>query len=219
MLSQEPYIKIKGVGRVKRTPDTIVLSLDIEEKDVCYSNAVEGAAKQLKVMQENLATVGFQKDELKTTDFTISPDYENVRDENGDYVRQFYGYKVNQELKLTFPLEMERLNKVMSVLAMCVVNPEVRIGFAISDENGIKKELLKSATQDALEKANILCEASNVKLGKLLSIDYSWREISFETEDKYEVFEAQGAEFDIQPDDIKISDTVEFIWEIKQVKF
>lgn len=216
MLSQEPYIKIKGVGRVKRTPDTIVLSLDIEEKDVCYSNAVEGAAKQLKVMQENLATVGFQKDELKTVDFTISPDYEDVRNENGDYVRQFYGYKVNQELKLTFPLEMERLNKVMSVLVMCVVNPEVRIGFAISDENGIKKELLRSATQDALEKANILCEASNVKLGKLLSIDYSWKEISFETEDKYEVFEAHGAEFDMQPDDIKISDTVEFNWEIIQ---
>ncbi len=216
MTSQEPYIQIKGIGRVKRTPDTIVLFLDIEEKDVCYSEAVEGAARQLRVMQGNLAAVGFEKEDLKTTNFTIGPDYEDIRGENGNYVRQFYGYKVNQELKLTFPLDMERLSKVMGVLAMCVVNPEVRIGFKISDESGIKKELLRSATQDALDKANILCEASNVKLGKLLSIDYSWKEISFDTGVKCDMIEAHGAGFDMQPDDIKISDTVEFVWEIKQ---
>ena len=216
MISKEPYIQIKGVGRVERTPDTIELFLDIEEKDACYSDAVEGAAKQLKVMQGNLAAVGFQKEDLKTTDFTIDPDYKDVRGENGNYVRQFYGYKVNQGLKLTFPLDMEKLNKVMGVLAMCVVNPQVRIGFKTSDEDGVKKELLRSATQDALEKAYILCEASNVKLGKLLSIDYSWREISFETGVKCSAFEAHGAEFDMQPDDISISDTVEFVWEIIQ---
>ena len=215
MISQEPYIKIKGVGRIKRTPDTIVLSLDIEEKDACYSNAVEGAAKQLRIMQGNLAAVGFKKQDLKTNDFTINPDYEDLRDENGNYTRHFLGYKVNQSLSLSFPLDMETLNKVMSVLAMCVVNPEVRIGFTIADEDGIKKELLKSATQDAIEKANILCEASNVKLGRLLSIDYSWKELCFESTEKYEVFEAHSAEFDMQPDDIKISDTVEFIWELK----
>jgi len=215
MISQEPYIKIKGVGRIKRAPDTIVLSLDIEEKDACYSDAVEGAAKQLRIMQGNLATVGFKKQDLKTNDFTINPDYEDFRDENGNYTRHFLGYKVNQSLSLSFPLDMETLNKVMSVLAMCVVNPEVRIGFTISDEDGIKKELLKSATQDAIEKANILCEASNVKLGRLLSIDYSWKELCFESTEKYEVFEAHSAEFDMQPDDIKISDTVEFIWELK----
>ena len=215
MISQDPYIKIKGVGRIKRTPDTIVLSLDIEEKDACYSDAVEGAAKQLRIMQGNLATVGFKKQDLKTNDFTINPDYEDFRDENGNYTRHFLGYKVNQSLSLSFPLDMETLNKVMSVLAMCVVNPEVRIGFTISDEDGIKKELLKSATQDAIEKANILCEASNVKLGRLLSIDYSWKELCFESTEKYEVFEAHSAEFDMQPDDIKISDTVEFIWELK----
>ena len=215
MISQEPYIKIKGVGRIKRAPDTIVLSLDIEEKDACYSDAVEGAAKQLRIMQGNLATVGFKKQDLKTNDFTINPDYEDFRDENGNYTRHFLGYKVNQELSLSFPLDMEMLSKVMSVLAMCVVNPEVHIGFTISDEDGIKKELLKSATQDAIEKANILCEASNVKLGRLLSIDYSWKELCFESTEKYEVFEAHSAEFDMQPDDIKISDTVEFIWELK----
>ena len=215
MISQDPYIKIKGVGRIKRAPDTIVLSLDIEEKDACYSDAVEGAAKQLRIMQGNLATVGFKKQDLKTNDFTINPDYEDFRDENGNYTRHFLGYKVNQSLSLSFPLDMETLNKVMSVLAMCVVNPEVHIGFTISDEDGIKKELLKSATQDAIEKANILCEASNVKLGRLLSIDYSWKELCFESTEKYEVFEAHSAEFDMQPDDIKISDTVEFIWELK----
>jgi len=71
---------------------------------------VEGAAKQLRIMQGNLAAVGFKKQDLKTNDFTINPDYEDFRDENGNYTRHFLGYKVNQSLSLSFPLDMETLS-------------------------------------------------------------------------------------------------------------
>ncbi|WP_371261838.1 SIMPL domain-containing protein [Selenomonas ruminantium] len=102
---------------------------------------------------------------------------------------------------------------------MCLADPDVRIGFALSDIDGAKKEILEKATKDALEKANILCNAANVKLGQLLSIDYSWDEISFEAHDKFRMSDlsigGEEASFDFEPDDIKASDTVEFTWEIK----
>lgn len=214
MITKEPHIQVKGIGRIKRTPDTIVISICLEAKSPSYSVAVEDAAKQMRRIQGNIASLGFKKEDLKTKDFAINPDFRDVR-EDGEYLRHFLGYKVTQSLSLSFPIDMEMLNKVISVLAMSIVNPEVRISFIIADEDGAKKEILEKATQDAFEKASILCKASNVKLGRLLSIDYSWKEVCFESDDEYRVFEAGSADFDIQPDDIKISDTVEFTWEIK----
>ncbi|SFB10328.1 SIMPL domain-containing protein [Selenomonas ruminantium] len=216
MINQEPYIQVKGVGRVKRTPDTIEVSLYIKAKDPSYSEAVENAAKQVQLIQSNITSLGFKKEDLKTRNFDIDQDYEDTRTKDGDYIRHFLGYKVTQSLSLSFPFDMKKLDGVISVLAMSIVNPEVNIGFKISDEDGVKKEILEKATKDAFEKANILCKASNVKLGKLLSIDYSWSEVCFESDDKFTACEAGSANFDMQPDDIRISDTVAFTWELRQ---
>ena len=106
----------------------------------------------------------FNIEDLKTRDFGIDFDYEDTRSKNGDYIRHFLGYKVRQSLSLSFPFDMKKLDGVIAVLAMSIVNPEVHIGFKISDEDSAKKEILEKATQDAFEKASILCKASNVKL-------------------------------------------------------
>lgn len=50
--------------------------------------------------------------------------------------------------------------------------------FYCLDPSAVNKELLKSATVNAREKAEILCEASGVKLGELLTIDYNWGELN-----------------------------------------
>ena len=55
-----------------------------------------------------------------------------------------------------------------------LLHPELSIVFTVKDPSAVNKELLKSATANAREKAEILCEASGVELGKLLIIDYNW---------------------------------------------
>ena len=80
---------------------------------------------------------------------------------------------------------------------------------------------MKSAAKNAKEKAKILCSASNVKLGDLVSIDYNWGEIDVYSNTDYKV-EAKClmnsgdrlSNIDIQPDDISVSDTATFVWEI-----
>ena len=58
-----------------------------------------------------------------------------------------------------------------------------------------------------------------MKLGQLLSIDYSWDEISFEAHDKFKMSDlsigCEETNFDFEPDDIKAIDTVDFTWKIK----
>ena len=84
-----------------------------------------------------------------------------------------------------------------------------------------KKELLSSAARNAREKAEILCEASNAKLGALLTINYDWKEVNIFSGTDYkfdkcsfEVCEEAEPSIDINPENIESRDTATFIWEI-----
>ena len=67
-----------------------------------------------------------------------------------------------------------------------------------------------------------MCEASGVELGQLLTIDYNWGELSivshtdYMLEEKCMAMPVGGlADMNIEPDDIDVSDTATFVWEIK----
>ena len=81
----------------------------------------------------------------------------------------------------------------------------------------MKNEMLQNAAQNAMSQAKALCEATNINLGSLLSIDYFWSEISFNSRTNYlmeDSYQYQDS-LDIEAEDIDIQDTVTFIWELE----
>lgn len=83
----------------------------------------------------------------------------------------------------------------------------------------MSKELLKSAAENAKQKAEILCAASGAKLGDLVTIDYNWGELNIYSPTRYEMTNRCLAEtstsIDIEPSNIDVSDTVTFVWELQ----
>ena len=87
----------------------------------------------------------------------------------------------------------------------------------------VSEELLNSATENARAKAEILCKASGNALGQLLNIDYNWGELNVYSRTSYEVEDciqplmamSKCAAPEIEPDDIDVSDTGAFTWEIQ----
>ena len=85
------------------------------------------------------------------------------------------------------------------------------------------QSLLASAAANAREKAQVLCRASGVELGKLIRIDYSWDELNLVSPTRYELADcamplmAAGKRCapEIQPDDIDLHDTAAFVWELE----
>lgn len=105
----------------------------------------------------------------------------------------------------------------------CLAHPQLSITFTVKDSTAINEEMLRSATANAKRKAEILCDASGMELGALLSIDYNWGELNVYSNTRYDMEEeclaapmmAKCAEIDMEPDDIDVSDTATFVWEIK----
>lgn len=213
-------ITVKGVGTASTKPDLIVIALDITEKAREYINSVNGANARIEKLKSAITAVGFKKEDLKTLSFNARTDYENYRDEDGSYKQRFAGYACEYHLKLSMDFDNKRLSETLSAIANSGANAEQSIAFTVKHPEKISAELLKAATENAREKAEILCAASGVKLGELINIDYNWGNVTIHSPSVYSkqlraadaVPLAAMPEF--EPEDIRSSDTATFIWEI-----
>lgn len=215
-------ITVKGVGTASTPPDLTVISLSIVEKAREYVDSVNGANERIEKLQAAISTVGFAKDDLKTLSFNARTNYENYRDKDGTYKQRFAGYACEYRLKLSMDFDNKRLSETLAAIADSGANAEQSIAFTVKEPEKVSARLLKAATENAREKAEVLCAASGVALGELINIEYNWGEISIHSASVYSE-QLRGMDFaapaaampEFEPDDIESTDTATFVWEIK----
>lgn len=196
--------------------------MKLEAKAKEYNKAMEMAAKQLEQLNTSLTAIGFEEESVKTTKLNVDTDYDSYKDKLGNYQRIFSGFVCRHNLKLAFDFDMKRLPQALAAIASCLAHPELSIALTVKDPTAVNDELLWEATINAKKKAKLLCEASGVTQGQLLTIDYNWDERNIYSDTKYDLAEdcireavmPYGASIDIEPDDINVRDTATFVWEI-----
>lgn len=216
-------ITVKGAGSIRVKPDHIKISMELFNTNKTYDIAMSEAAKRIEKIEQAVSRLGFKKDDLKTVSFNVSAEYENVRDENGNYHRQFGGYNCRYRLNLSFGFDNKTLSDVIAAIAESSAEPELSIEFTVKDPQAVNDKLLADAARNARHKAEVLCAAANCELKALLNVDYNWGEINLVSRTNYSVNECIGAfatrakavPADITPEDITASDTVTFVWEIE----
>ena len=213
-------ITVKGIGSVSVKPDYITLSLSVQTIHKEHDKAMKEADRRVNLLEKAAKSLGFEEGSLKTLQFNVKTEYKYVSDRK----RVFEGYQCLYRLKLSFDFDQKRLSDVLSAMANSGANPELNISFTVKHPEQIRAELLASAAENAREKAEILCRASGVELGQLITIDYNWAELNFISNTSYYNEErARGIvpptggalSVKMQPDDIKLKDSAAFVWEIK----
>lgn len=218
----ERTIKVTGKGNISVRPDTTRMRITLSEVFSSYEKTVEESAKKKKGLTKGLGKLGFDKSELKTLDFRINPEYESYQ-EKGVWNRRLTGYRYTHSMKLEFPIDNEMLGRVFSTLAKSPGAPEFQVQYTIADPVPVKNELLAKAVDDAGKKAAIIAGAAGVTLKDIVTLDYSWGEVELVSrmydygvvngEEEYDS-ECEKIELDVEPDDIRTSDTVTVVWEI-----
>ena len=216
----ERLITVKGIGNINIKPDLIIINRELVSHKYDYEETMKLATDSVSKLEKAIEEAGFNKKELKTTRFNIRTSYKSYYDENKNYKNKFDGYICEQGLKLQFDLDMQVLSKVLTAITKSGVEPRLNIRFSVKDKEKVNEELLINATENARRRAEVLAKASKVNLGKLLTINYNWSEVgiysktTYEMENKSLVMEEAYAP-NIEPDDIELSDTATFVWEIK----
>lgn len=212
-------ITVKGRGSVSAPPDWIKIIMNLEAMDMDYHETMDMAAEQLKELRSCLLEYGFKKQDIRTTSFNIDTSYESIKDSRGNCKRIFKGYVCSQTLHIGFEADNKKLGIILSALSQCKARPEFSVKYQIKNQKSLKEEMLKKAVLDAKEKSKAIAEAAGIEIGSIIRIDYDWSEIRFQREEfdylREVPFKSSIASIDIQPDDIKSSDTVSIVWEIK----
>jgi len=216
----ERTIKVTGKANLLVPADTTKIVLDLEGKASSYEETIKLSAKVLNNMKEELEKIGFDKKDIKSTNYHIDIHYESYKDIDGNYKRKQYGYEYEQTIKFTFLNDNKLLAKVLSTLANLVSAPSIHIYYIASNTEEVKNKLLEEAIIDATNKAKVIANASNVKLGDLVNVDYSYQEVEFVSRmclDASSCMDSTSSDYemDISPDDISCSDHVTILYEIR----
>ena len=216
-------IKVTGKSKVQASPDCTRISITISDTLTEYDNCLAKSVNDMNVIVECIKEFGFERKELKTSNFEINRKTEGYRDKHNDWQYRFIGYEYRENLNFTFKNDNKRLGKILYALAHLSIIPQINVSYFCSDVEAVKNQLLELAIKDAKKKAELLTGASGVKLCEILDIDYSWISVSFES-DEMRFCQPMALEdscagsaynVDIEPDDISASDNVRITFRIE----
>ncbi len=219
-MSKKRTITVTGTGKVSVKPDTVEIGLSLSGRSADYDQAVSEAAERIEALQRALEKEGFPKDALRTGSFNVSSEYDNIH-ENGVYRRVFKGYVCSYGLNLRFPLTTERLSAALSAIGESGAKPETNLSFTVKDPEAVRDQVLADAAGKAKRSAEALCRAAGGSLGELIRVEYVRDQVAFHSPTRYMMTDAAapmmkcaGAMEEAAPEDVDVSDSVMFTWEL-----
>ncbi|MDP1675510.1 MAG: SIMPL domain-containing protein [Bacteroidota bacterium] len=209
-------LEVKGVGTYKALPDIGVLTIEATIVSPKFADAVKTLNSKTEQLIAQLQTVGFKKDEIKTTDFSVS---KNMVWENNVNIDK--GYIAQQNISVEFPNSNEKIGTIISSF----MNSENEVRFAFhftlsgKKEILVKNELLRLTVNDAQSRADVIVAASKQKLGKIKYISYgiTQEQIPFRKNtlsvSEMAITSQRSSGFDVK--EMTFTDEVTIVWELK----
>ena len=211
-MKEKRTIRVQGRAVVSGERDLVILRFSLNSKAMSYGASLENMYKRVEMLRQELESVGVDRTELKTSNLSVSPDFERVKDK---YV--FSGYVASQNMKLELPMDRQHLNQVLDRVTDSKSGAQLSISFGLKDESALRQRALEEAVANARKNAETLAKAAGVKLGNLLQVDYGWSEVYFRSEESSGLVianrEARDAP-DIEPEGARLEDSVTTIWEM-----
>ena len=94
----DPYIRVTGTGLLRLKPDLCRITLNLRGLEKAYADCLSRASRDSAALGEAIAALGFRREDLKTTDFSVDTEYESIQEE-GRWRQEFNGYRYAQALK------------------------------------------------------------------------------------------------------------------------
>ena len=209
-------LKVQGKGEVSITPDICIFSMLVSEKNKDYAECHQALNIQVDQLRSGLISIGVEPTLIKTSDYSISQ-VSTYSKHHEKHVPD--GYRGQHRLTLQIPIDKDRMNNVFAFLAKGSSDPSISISFGVSDNEAVRKNLLRNSVAVAKVNAETIAEAAGISLGSIISIEYGWNEVRLYNELDYEasscLSEPLACAPDIEPNELNASDTVTIVYEIQ----
>lgn len=206
-------IVVSGHAQVTSAPDAIELTLKVVAHHTTYPGALkamEAKMKQLRQVMMNVVTLR----PMVTHHFNVEEHWHNRFD---DEKRQFQGYNANHTVKVTLPVDMHLLGRVLADIGRTDIKASVQTAFKVLDPTSMRHQARQQALRVAQESAMHIAQQMGMRLTTVRRIDYNTPTAatpnSLQADFTYAgpAFE-DSVDIDLMPDNVSVKDEVSVVW-------
>lgn len=160
----ETKIEVSGSGEVRVSADTAVVSLGVNARDQDVLKAQQQVNETIAAIRAALIAQGIREEYINTDFINIYPlyDYSGVQE-------QLTAYNASSTLAIQVT-DPANVGAVIDAAFAAGANTLNGITFSAADTSEAEAEAMKKAVADAKQKAEILAEASGLKITGIESI-------------------------------------------------
>jgi hypothetical protein len=151
-------ITVTGTGEVLIPADTAVVSLGVSATDREVLKAQRRANETIAAIREALIKAGVKEEDINTDYINIYASYDY-----SEGTEQMKGYNANSTLAIRVT-DIEAVGEVIDIAFEAGANTLNGINFSASDTTEAEAKAMKKAVENAKDKAEVLAEASGLKI-------------------------------------------------------
>ena len=170
IFGQEPKsgeIEVLGVGKLTANADLATLIISVSAASEDRGSVVKELNDKSEVIRKDLIDYGFKHDQITLTNFEVEDNHQYA--EPPTERKRFEGHRL---FKVKFKFDYDFNVKVTDKLATHSFKPYFKFEFELSEEKkeSVRKILIEKALADARTKAEIIANAYNLKLNRIITI-------------------------------------------------
>ena len=210
--AQISQINVSGVGMVQVVPDIAYIYTGVRSEGKTVAEALRKNNQSAKAIQDSLIAQKVAEKDIQTSTFNIYPQQYNTA---GQAVPTFY--VVENTVYVTIR-DLDSIGTILDVVASQGANSINGIYFDLSDKSKAQEQARQLAIAEARKQAEQIAALTNVKLGKLISINVYLNSAPYTVEGKGggAMMMAAAPSVPVSTGQMNISANVNLVYEIIQ---
>ncbi|GAA5106590.1 SIMPL domain-containing protein [Bartonella jaculi] len=160
-------IRVTATGESQATPDMAIINLAVMTQDKTAQKALAANNKSINDIVNAFKSNGIQENDLQTSGLSI---YQSSADKHHEKKNKEILYHVSNSLTVRIR-DLSNAGKIFDQAMAMGVNSVNGITFTNADMKPFYQEARKKAIAEAIEKAETIAQAANLKLGKIIEIN------------------------------------------------
>lgn len=161
-------VTVSGIGKSSSVPDRVAFSVGVQTAAESVESATSQNNERVARVIAILEAAGAQEQELQTSRFSISPQY----DHRQGAAPRIVGYQVSNTVTVRTP-RVGEAGRLLQAAIRAGANSASSLHFYLSEPGKAKEEAMRAAVADARTQAAVLAQAAGRDLGRVLTISES----------------------------------------------
>jgi uncharacterized protein YggE len=156
-------VTVAGEATARVEPDTAVLTVSVVTQSAQATAAQQENARKSATVSEAVKKIGGSNVEIKTSDYTLQPQY----DYRDNHLPKIVGYDARNSVIVTMT-DLQNVGAVIDAASNSGANSIDGISFVLRQTSPARGQALAEATQQAMNKANSIAQALGGRVLRVL---------------------------------------------------